>query len=98
MPLPMTVGVAEDEIVRAVFTAFCAPDDVRTVPSLDCGERLVADGTDAPLCLPEMEQLPFPGEVGLPLDAQALCEVDLPGGIVWLGSCFALCLPFARHL
>src|SRR5712692_4908142 len=78
MHLPMTVGVEEDEIVRAVFTAFCSPDDVMTVPSLDLGDRLVADGTDAPLFLPEMEQLPFPGEVGLHLDRIGKCIFHLP--------------------
>ena len=82
LPLPVTVGVEEDEIVHAVPPALRAPDDVMTVPSLDLGDRLVADGTDTPLFLPEMEQLPFPGEVGLHLDAKALFEVDLPGGIV----------------
>ena len=98
MHLPVTVGVEEDEIVHAVPTALRSPDDVMTVPSLDLGDRLGADGTDAPLFLPEMEQLPFPGEVGLHLDAKALFEVDLPGGIVWIGSCFDLCMPFDRHL
>jgi len=98
MHLPVTVGVEEDKIVHAVLTAFRSPDDVMTVPSLDLGDRLGADGTDAPLFLPEMEQLPFPGEVGLHLDAKALFEVDLPGGIVWIGPCFDLCMPFDRHL
>ena len=98
MHLPVTVGVEEDKIVHAVLTAFRSPDDVMTVPSLDLGDRLGADGTDAPLFLPEMEQLPFPGEVGLHLDAKALFEVDLPGGIVWIGSCFNLSMPFDRHL
>src|SRR5262249_47660499 len=55
-------------------------------------------GTEASLFLPEMEQLPFPGKVGLHLDAKALFEVDLPGRIVWIGSCFDLCMPFDRHL
>ena len=90
MHLPVTVGVEEDKIVHAVLPAFRSPDDVMTVPSLDHGDRLGADGTDAPLFLPEMEQLPFPSEVGLHLDAKALFEVDLPGGIVWMGSCFNL--------
>src|SRR2546427_8252955 len=77
MPLPVTVGVEEDKIVHAVLPAFRSPDDVMTVPSLDLGDRLGADGTDAPLFLPEMEQLPFPGEVGLHLDAKALFEVEV---------------------
>ena len=68
MHLPVTVGVEEDEIVHAVPTALRSPDDVMTVPSLDFGDRLGADGTAAPLFLPEMERLPFPGEVGLHLD------------------------------
>jgi len=98
LPLPVTVGVEEDEIVHAVPPALRAPDDVMTVPSLARGDRLGADGTEAPLCLPEMEQLPFPGAVGLHLDAKALCDGALPGGIVWMGSCVDLCMPFARHL
>jgi hypothetical protein len=90
MHLPVTVGVEEDKMVHAVLPALRAPEDGMTVPSLDRGDRLDADGTDAPVFLPEMEQLPFPSEVGLHLDAKALCEGDLPGGIVWIGSCFNL--------
>ena len=98
MHLPVTVGVEEDQIVHAVLSALRAPDDVMTVPSLDLGDRLGADGTEAPLCLPEMEQLPFPSKMGLHLDAKALFEVDLPSGVIGIGSCFDLYMPFDRHL
>jgi hypothetical protein len=98
MHLSVTVGVEKNEVVHAVVTTFRTPDEVMTVPSLDLGDRLVADGTHAPLFLPQMEQLPFPSEVGLHLDAQAFFEVDLPSGIIRISSSFDLCMPFDRHL
>jgi len=63
MDLAVAGRVEQHPIVRGITAAMRPPDLVMVVPSCESGNRLVADGAEAVLLFPQVQQLPSAFEV-----------------------------------
>src|ERR1700741_4130227 len=98
MDLPVTVGMQEHPVVRRIAAAMGPPDDVMVMPSRQSGNFLMADGAEAVLLFPEVQQLPPSFEIVRHLHAQAFLEVHFPLGIIRVCRASDFHMPLNRHV
>ena len=75
-------GCSRTRLVTLVSAAQRPPDEVVVVPPRQLRNRLLAHGTAAALLSPEEVERSAVPEVRRHLHAEALLEVDFPGGVI----------------
>ena len=97
MGLSVTIGVEEHEVFCLVSASFRPPQQVMEMPSRQCGDFLVTDGTEPLLFFPDRQKLPSSLEALNHLDAEALVEVEFPCWVVQVRFCLDFLVPLDRH-
>ena len=97
MDLHVTGGMEQHAIACHGWPAFRSPNEMVVVPSRELGDLLVADGAEAVLLLPEVEQVAPPAQVPLHFHIETMFKVSFPCRVERVGRCLHLFVPDNRH-